>query len=103
VGAYFIQGAGIEIRGGSKVYNGTGDQRRWQQHQGEDQLSLLPNLWLDGLFLLHHQGTPGHGHRDRKLRRSSVPSAAMEFSVGMRHRWLSPIPTAAHFETFPEE
>jgi hypothetical protein len=99
VGAYFIQGEGIEITGENKIYNGL-------------EVDGVGNSLGDEV-IYHFCPTCGSTVFNTIKGRSIVTIAVgnfvdpdfltptMEFNVGMRHHWVPPIPTASQFETYP--
>jgi hypothetical protein len=100
VGAYFIQGAGIEIKGETQIYNGMEIDGVGTTTGDEINYHFCPTCGSTVFYTV--QGHPIMGIAVGNFVDPSFPTPTMEFNVGMRPHWLPPIPSAEQFETFPE-
>jgi hypothetical protein len=101
VGAYFIQGAGITIRGETKIYNGLEIDGVANSIGEEISYHFCPTCGSTVYFTI--KGRLVIGIAIGNFVDPDFPPPAMEFYVGMRHHWLSPIPSAEQYETFRGE
>jgi hypothetical protein len=100
--AYFIEDAGIEISGETKVYNGleidgvgavTGDEISYH----------FCSTCGSTVFWRYEGRRPLMGIAVGNFVDPDFPAPTMELHTALRHRWVQPIPGAEQFETIPTE
>ena len=101
VGAYFIRGAGIDIRGEPKIYNGFEIDGVGNSRGYEISYNFCPTCGSTVFHTVKGQPTMGIAVGSFVDPKFSAPT--VELNVGMRHHWVPPILAAEQFETFADE
>lgn len=100
VGAFYIRGDDFEISGETKIYNGVAANGVGTVAGDDVSFFFCPTCGSTVFYIF--KGRPIVGIAVGSFVDPSFPTPTVECHVGMRHGWLSPIPSAEQCETYPD-